>query len=341
MSRKIRVIFIILSIVFLIFSYRVVKFYVDNGQVALKDEPEAPTSSSLGYGYYSFMQDGSYGIINSQGKVVADALYANVSKLSAERFLVSRTTSEGLRYGIIDNAGNITVPFIYKEFRNCGNEVLIAETADSSYVLFDSAGNSAISGEWDNITKNYPGRQLTVRGNYIQLEKNGDIFRMALNDDGSWFIKELVLFREIMDEKRVIKVKNYATSSGLSEIINLYTELYDRTTDYINAVFSNDSAAVKNLSWNDDYHDLLLEGLNLRGGTLTAVPGVPEPLVTVREDGTVDYSCTASLEYTAPDDSRWDGSYTYSDHTLRLEIHMKKRQNGKLAITKVYASKDN
>ena len=118
----------------------------------------------------------------------------------------------------------------------------------------------------------------------------------------------------------------------------MYNELADKSIKYSEALFSGDSASVKELSWNDDYRELMLEELNLRGSRLTFVE-TPEPSVTENDDGTVTYRCVFSVEYVSPDDIQWDGTYTNTTGSLDIEILMKKKQDGKLAVYRVYASK--
>ena len=112
----------------------------------------------------------------------------------------------------------------------------------------------------------------------------------------------------------------------------LYSELFDRSVEYIGSLFNNDSTGVKDLAWGDNYKDLLLEGLNLRGGELKGLD-VPEPEITDNQDGSVTYVCHTAMTYKSPDDSAKSPRY------MTMDIHFRKRQNGKLAITKVYASR--
>ena len=338
MSRNIRVIFIILSLIFIIFTYQVIKFYWDENRVLVKNDPETLTVSNLGGDYYSFAQRGFYGVKNSRGKVIIEARWKSVDKIEGDHFVVSQPTVRGERFGIIDNAENVIVPFIYTQFEKYPSEMLAAETEREKYVLFDFGGKVLIDEEWDMISKNYPTKPLSEQGNFIQLEKGKDLYRITEDEEGRLIMSDIRIFKDVFGEKQLVKIKNTAISPGLAEMPGLYSELFDRSVEYIGSLFNNDSAGVKNLAWGENYKDLLLEGLNLRGGELTGLE-VPEPEITDTREGTVSYVCHTAMTYNSPDDVHWDGTYTKSSHYMTMDIHFKKRQNGRLAITKVYASR--
>lgn len=338
MSRNIRVIFIILSLIFIVFTYLIVKFYWDENRVLVKDDPETLTVSDLGGGYYSFAQRGFYGVKNSRGKVVIEARWKSVGKIEGDRFVVSQATVRGERSGIIDNAENVVVPFIYTHFEKYGSELLCAETEREKYVLFDFSGNVLIDREWDRITKNYPTKPLTEQGNYIQLENGEDLYRITEDGEGRLIMSDIRMYKDVFGERKLVKIKNTAISPGLSETAVLYSELFDRSVEYIGSLFNNDSTGVKNLAWGDNYRDLLLEGLNLRGGELTGLD-VPVPEITDTDEDTVTYVCHTAMTYNSTEDVRQDGTYTRPPRRMIMDIHFKKRQNGRLAITKVYASR--
>lgn len=338
MSRNIRVIFIILSLIFIIFTYQVVKFYWDENRVLVKDDPETLTVSNLGGDYYSFAQRGFYGVKDSRGKVVIDARWKSVDKIEGDHFVVSQSTVRGERFGIIDNAENVIVPFIYTHFENYYSEMLCAETERGKYVLFDFSGKVLTDMEWDRISKNYPTKPLSEQGNYIQLEKGEDLYRITEDEEGRLVVSDIRMYKNVFGEKQLVKVKNTAVSPGLTETVLLYSELFDRSVEYIGSLFNNDSTGVKNLAWGDNYKDLLLEGLNLRGGELTGLD-VPVPEITDTDEGTVAYVCHTAMSYKSPEDESWDGTYTRPPRRLTMDINFKKRQNGELAVTKVYASR--
>ena len=325
-------IFAILILIFGIFLYQVVKFYWDENHVLVLNDPETLTVSDLGGGYYSFAQRGFYGVKNRGGKVVIEARWKSVDKIEGDHFVVSQATVRGERYGIIDNAGNVLVPFIYTQFQKFSSEMLSAQTERQKYVLFDFSGKVLIDEEWDSITKNYPTKPLTEQGNFIQLEKDRNLYRITEDEQGRLVMSDIRMLKNVFGEKQLVKIKNTAVSPGLAEMAGLYSELFDRSVEYIGSLFNNDSTGVKDLAWGDNYKDLLLEGLNLRGGELKGLD-VPEPEITDTEDGAVTYVCHTAMTYRSPDDSAKSPRY------MTMDIHFRKRQNGKLAITKVYASR--
>ncbi|MGN0582695.1 MAG: WG repeat-containing protein [Oscillospiraceae bacterium] len=340
MSKNIRIIFIILSLIFIVFTWRIIKFYTDVNTAPVKDEPEAPTVSQISENYYSFGDNGFYGVKDRKGKIIIEASWNSIEKLGNECFLVSQYSPKGQRFGIIDTRENVIVPFIYTGIENFGNEFLCGKTENEKYVLFDYCGNVLINEEWDGIRKNYSGKSLETKGNYIQAEKQKDIYRIVYDESGKLVIRDILINRNILGEDRQIRIKNTSSFAGLGDTYRMYNELADKSIKYTEALFSGDSASVKELSWNDDYRELMLEELNLRGSRLTFVE-TPEPSVTENDDGTVTYRCVFSVEYVSPDDIQWDGTYTNTTGSLDIEILMKKKQDGKLAVYRVYASKSN
>ncbi|WP_156036950.1 hypothetical protein [Ruminococcus sp. HUN007] len=304
----------------------------------VKDEPETLTVSSLGDNYYSFARRGFYGVKNQGGKVIIEARWKSVDKIEGDHFIVSLPTDRGIRYGIIDNAENVIVPFVYKQFEKISTEMLSAETEREKFVLFDYSGKVFITEEWDRITKNYPAKPLSEQGNYIQLNKGEDFFRITEDSEGRLVMSEIRMYKWLFGEKKLVRIHNTAVTPGMGELPGLYSELFDRSVEYIGSVFNGDSARVKDLAWGDNYRDLLLEGLNLRGGEITAL-NIPSPEITDTKDDTVTYVCYTAMTYISPDDTGRDDIYKKSPHHMTMDIHFKKRQNGKLAITKVYASR--
>lgn len=338
MSRNIRVIFVILSLIFVVFTWRIIQFYIDVNTVPIKDKPEAPTFSKLSDEYYSFGDNGFYGVKERSGKIIIEARWNEIVKLGADRFAVSGYTSKGLRYGIIDTGENVVVPFIYKSLKNYSDEFLCGTTESGTYVLFDNCGNALINEEWDSFSKNYNSKSLKVSGNYIQLEKEKNLYRISLDENGRFIMPELWLLKDVFGEKQIIKVKNSSVLLPPGDVFRMYNEIFDTGIDYIDAIFSNDSAAVKSLSWNEDYRDILLDGLNLRGSTVIHL-GTPVPVISDNENGSTDYSCSTSVIYESPDNIQWDGTYTNTSNLIELEILMKKNMSGKLAVYKVHARK--
>lgn len=338
MSRNIRIIFIILSVIFAVFALRIVQFYTNVNNVPMKDEPETPTVNQINEKYYSFRDNGLYGVKDRNGKIVIEASWSSIEKIGNECFQVSKYTSAGQRFGIIDSMENIIVPFIYTGIENMDDEFLIGKTDDEKYVIFDYFGNVLINEEWDRVFKNYPGKTIETSGNYIQAEKNNDFYRIVSDENGKFRISDIQIEKKILGEKRTIRVQNTCCFAGLGETCRIYNEMTDISIRFAEALFSGDSAAVKELAWSDDYRELMLENLNLGGSELTFMEN-PAPSVKEKDGGTLSFRSVFSVEYTSPSDIQWDGTYTSSSSSLEIEINMKKRQDGKLAVSKVYTGK--
>ena len=340
MIKNVRVIFVLLSVLLIIFTSLIVRFWLEDDTVLIKDQPEAPTISFLGGNYYSFRIDGLYGVKDNKGKVLIDARWKSVEKLDSDRFAVSVSESGVTRYGIIDASENVVVPFIYTGFETCNREVILAQTERNSFVLFDYSGNVIISEEFERITKNYQSRSLSAQGNYIQLEKGKNLYRISVDKEGRRVMSEIRFERNVFGENRFIKISNTSVIPGLENTGSLYEEVFDTSCEYIDALFEGDSARIKNIAWSTEYRELMLEGHNLRGSEIKSVE-TPVPVISEETDGTVEYKCRTTVVYETPDNVRWGGDYTYSEHTMSLQINLKKNEDGRLTVFKVYASKLN
>ena len=151
-------------------------------------------------------------------------------------------------------------------------------------------------------------------------------------------MKKLIMTKKINGEERELTVLNRSSSLSLSDSCRIYNEVIDNTLYYINALFSNDTAAIMALSWGDDYRNLMPDNMNIRGSELKYITD-PVPEITDSENGIVSYRCEVSVYYISHDDIRWDGSYTDTENTARFEITYKKNTDGKLGILKARAIK--
>lgn len=338
MSRNIRIIFIILSVIFIIFLYQICRFYMNVKYISVKDDPETNTVNVLRGDFYVFGENGFYGVKNSKGKIIIEARWNEINQIDSERFIVSSFASRGIRYGIIDTSENIIVPFVYTDITGYNDEFLVGTTEKGKYVLFDNSGQTLISEEWDAFRKNYDSKPLSFYGNYIQVEKEKNIYQIQSSSDGELFMKKLIMTKKINGEERELTVLNRSSSLSLSDSCRIYNEVIDNTLYYINALFSNDTAAIMTLSWGDDYRDLMPDNMNIRGSELKYITD-PVPEITDSENGIVSYRCEVSVYYISHDDIRWDGSYTDTENTARFEITYKKNTDGKLGILKARAIK--
>jgi len=339
LSRNIRVIFIILSVVLIFFAYNIGRFYLGVSTAPVKDNPETNTVSVLRENLYSFRENGFYGVKDRNGKIIIEAGFNEINQLSSEYFIVSKHTLSGTRYGIIDIRENLVVPFIYKSIINSNNEFAVGITENDKYILFDCCGVPLINEEWDSYSKNYESSPLMVRGNFIRLDKGKSSYRIKYDLDGKLIMTDLYIKKFILGEEKTVTAKNTSSFLRLSDTHRIYNEILDKSLLYAESLFSGDSVTVKSLSWDEDYKEIQLEDMNFRGSELKTIEDIS---LSVEDDETGNpvYSCSLMALCTSPENIQWDGTYTNSENKAFFEITMKKNHDGSLAISKVKAQKE-
>ncbi len=341
MSKNIRIIFVILIVVFVFFVTMIFRFYFNVNTTHLKDEPQTNTVKFLQSGLYSFKNEkGFYGVKDNQGRIKIDAVWRDVDSIGKDKFIVSKYESDAIRYGIIDINENIIVPFIYSSIENKSNEYLLGKVDNGKdnggYIILDTDGNILIDEEWDECFKKYENKLISSSGNYIQTEKNGNIYRIRNIDSSKMKMYFLELQKNIFDQKLQVRINNLGSILKIGNTHTVYNEIVDNMIEYITALFENDSAVLKNLSYDGEYRKLQLENLNMRGGSLEFT-GKVTPSVSLSKDSKIEYTCSVAIIYSYPESIEWDGTYTNSTNAVYLEIQMKKNQDGILKISKVQA----
>lgn len=340
MSSKIRIIFIILSVIFIIFLCRICSFYIDVNHASVKDDhdPQTNTVNVLSGDLYSFGENGFYGVKNSSGKIIIEARWNTINQIGDERFIVSIFTSKGARYGIIDISENVIVPFVYTDITDYNEEFLAGVSSDGKYVLFDCSGEVLINEEWDSFHKNYEKSSLGATGNYIQADKGNSTCRIRLREDGNLIMTDIHMARDILGHERTINAVNHSGILRISDTFRIYNEITDRSVEYIEALFSSDTASVKDMAWSDEYREIQPEGMNIRGSELIYCTD-PQPEVNDDESGRMIYTCSLSAFYISHDNIQWDGSFTDSENLAVFDITFRKNQDGNLAVSKVKVRK--
>lgn len=337
MTQNIRIVSVVLTLILIFFSIMIYRFYFSVDTALKKDEPETNTVNVFTGNLYSFRENGYYGVKESSGRIIIEAVWNEIRQLGYERFIVSRYTNNGIRYGIIDISANIVVPFIYTEISSSGSDFMIGITEDGGYVLFDSYGDIIIDEEWDTFSKKYETKPLDFSGNYIQLSKNGSIYRIRRAGENSFRMYNLILKKEILGKYCDVVISNYDNILSISTTYKVYNEITDDMLLYIEALFEGDSSIIKELSWNEDYRDLQFESKDFRGSELV-YEGKIAPQVS-ENNGKIEYKCSAGLMYTSPGSIEWDGTYSNHENYINIEVLFKKKQDGTLGIYKAYVEK--
>lgn len=330
MSRNIQVIFILLTLILVFFVYMICRSYFNVNTALIKDEPETNTVNVLSGDLYSFCEDGFYGVKDSSGRIIIEARWYEINQLTSERFIVSKSTSGGIRYGIIDISENVIVPFIYISISDDDDEFLIGRTI-SGWVLFDAAGNVLIEEEWDSLTKKYENRPLTYPGNCIEAKKSGNLYRIKGDGEGNLRMTSLELRKTVLGSKTDIAVNDIPPALSVRDTHIIYNEMVDKTLKYTEALFSGDAAVIKELSWSEDYKELQLD--IFRGGEPQYIGNI-SPVAEKTDNGITNYTCTLAVLYSKPEEIGWDG-YTVTEYLVYLEVKMRKNQDGRLTVFKV------
>lgn len=343
MSRNIRIVSAVLVLVLIVFLSMIFRYYFNVNTTHLKDEPETNTIKILHEGLYSFKNEkGFYGVKDNQGRIKIEAVWRDIDSISAEKFIVSRYDDQKIRYGIIDINENTVVPFIYSSIVNKNGEYLVGEidngNEEPGYIILDTDGEVLIDEEWDKCFKKYENQTINSVENYMQLEKNDDIYKVRITGNGGMKMYYLELNKKIQDQKLDLKINNLGTILNIGNTHTTYNEIIDNAVSYVSALFENDASVMKELSYDSDYRKLQIENMDFRGARLLYTSRVA-PSVSRGSNGMIEYACEVKILYVSPEEIEWDGTYVHSENAAVIEIAMKKNQNGLLKIEKVSAEK--
>ncbi len=340
MSKNIKIIFVILTVILIAFIILIFRFYFSVNIASKKDDSEISIVNELNDDFYSFKNDkGLYGVKDSQGHIIIQAKWKKIIQLKNDRFIVSKPDSEKNRFGIIDLNENVIVPFIYSSIASQMDEYLIGKVDNGKkpegYVLFDMHGDTIIEEEWDSCLKKINDKSLSTSENYIQLQKGYNVYRIQNVNGRGMQMFYIKLQKSISGEKIIIEINDNKPAVSLNSAHIMYNELTDNTVKYISALFENNAEDIKGLYIHDDYKNILLEDMAFRGSELRYISDI-SPSIT-EENGAVKYMCNVVLMYTSPESISWDGTVTPVNKAASVNIIMTKNSNGNLRIESVQA----
>ena len=342
MSKNIKLIFVILTVILIAFIILIFRFYFSVNIAPKKDDSEFSIVNELNDDFYSFKNDkGLYGVKDSQGHIIIQAQWEKIIQLNNDRFIVSKLDSGKIRYGIIDVNENVMVPFIYSKIFSQMDEYLVGkvDNGDSpeGYVLFDMNGDTIIEEEWDSCLKKYDDKSISTSENYIQLQKGNNVYRIHDINDGRMQMFYIKLQKSIFGKKIKIEINDNNPVVNINSAHVMYNELADNTIKYITALFENNAEDIKDLYIDDDYKNIVLEDMAFRGSVLRYISDI-SPSIT-EENGVVKYMCNVVLMYTSPGSISLDATVTTVDNAASVNIIMTKNSNGNLRIECVEAEK--
>jgi len=338
LSKNIRIVFILLTVVLAFFLVMIFRFYNNVETAARKNDSGIGTESGNTSGMIVFRDEsGLKGLKNGNGQIIIPARWSRLTSASSGKFIVSLTDGKTSREGVIDSSENIVIPVIYKKIvYDKYDSYYICTTEDSRYVLTDENGNALIKKEWDRYQKKIENKTLSEDGNYIELQYKNDLFRFCSQGD-RLSVLNINLVRDLCGFQKQITIRGTGPDLRFNDIFDNYSTVVDNSIDYINAMFRSDITLRKKLTIESEYRDLSADEVDFKGGDLRYIDSVQPFIACI--NGQFSYSCNVSLMYAVPDSINFDGTYSKVYKAVSLNIQMKREQDGVIRISSVKANK--
>lgn len=142
--------------------------------------------------YFTFYKNKKYNIITSDGFLLTDKKYKQMTEIYPNRLLVKLDK----KYGVIDLKANKIIPVKYKKFEKIGTDLFLTKL-NGYWGMSDSSNNLLIKNEYEKITPIYDCYLLKKYGKYGLADKDGRIILEAKNDK----IKKLSEFIVVKNNK--------------------------------------------------------------------------------------------------------------------------------------------
>lgn len=338
MSKNIRIVFVLLTVVLVFFLYMIIRFYNNVETAARKNDSGFSSEAGNTSGLVMFKDESSLkGLKNGNGQIIIPARWSRITSASSGKYIVSKTDGVISREGVIDLSENIIIPVIYKKIVYDRYDLYyICTTEDGGYVLTDENGMALIEKEWDGYQKKIEGKSLTEEGNYIELQYGDDSLRFCSKGD-KLSVLNINLVRDLCGFRKQITIRNAGPSLRFNDVFDNYSTVVDNSIGYINAMFSSDIAQRKKLTIESEYRDLSADEVDFKGGDLRYISTI-QPFIT-HFNGQYSYSCNVSLMYAVPESMNFDGSYSKAYKAVSLNLQMKREQDGAIRISSVKANK--
>ncbi len=248
MTRRIRLLVLVLAVMILALAAGLIKLNLDTSQDT--GDTKSPQQSAGREGYYIFQDDdtGLYGVRNENERVLVDAEWDSLSFAGEQTLLVSRRTGGALRYGMIQINENVLIPFAYSSITSLTGQILAAVTAeDGKTILYSTEGQQLLSQAWDSCTMEEGILRLMSGTAQYTAEVSGTEIRMTAITMRMVLAGQPLYFS--FDASDLAGVENYTVLSELAQISH----------QYLKAMLKRDYSDIYSITAADSYSEVIDE----------------------------------------------------------------------------------
>jgi hypothetical protein len=187
LNKHTRLLVVMLFAILILLVTAIVVFYMDVNKGSQERVVTAEQTDSTQASHVFQGSNGLYGLMDASGNTVLEAEWQELSAIGNHCFLSCLTTGSGTLKGVIDQEGDIIVPFVYESIEPLTDFLYVGKLAeDGTYFFYNADFQLLLSGAWD---------AYSVVDETLCLECDGDQFVYGLGADLT--LCEIRLFRQI------------------------------------------------------------------------------------------------------------------------------------------------
>ncbi|MGN0591940.1 MAG: WG repeat-containing protein [Ruminococcus sp.] len=243
MNKHTRLLVVVLFAILILLAAAITMFYIDvnkdskGSSTAVSDT--AAYSDKKNKSHIFQDENGLYGLMDENGNIILEAEWTALSPIGNRCFMAKLQTRTQDLVGIIDNEGDIVVPFAYRNIEQLTDFLYAAQLdADGKYFFYDADFHLLLSEAWDEYAR---------IDETLHLQKDGDTFIYGLGAtlelievDLSRRIRPISFTLQIKDEQ-LLRIMNRSDWCDMADMLIAYLDAYRR--DQLNALEDITSAA--------------------------------------------------------------------------------------------------
>ncbi|MBQ8687170.1 MAG: WG repeat-containing protein [Ruminococcus sp.] len=175
MNKHTRLLVVVLFVILILLASAITMFYLDVNKDTHGGNTEPARTELSGSNAASHVfqdENGRYGLTDDNGNIILEAEWTELSGIGNRCFAAKLVTNAKTLTGIIDNEGNVVVPFAYKSMERLTDFLYAGQLeADGKYFFYDADFQLLLPDAWDSYS---------LVDETLRLEKDGDTFIYGL-----------------------------------------------------------------------------------------------------------------------------------------------------------------